>query len=260
MRYQSTTGLDSVQVTELVARVFQVLSGRGGVAGNWRLGLFRQVELVLFLARQNVSQMVAGDVFGVSQPTVSRIWRRLVPVIGQVLCLSGISLAEAVQGGRLVLVDGTYVPTGNRPGHGREVEKANYSGKRGCQCLSIQVAADRHGGLLAVSDPVPGARHDAAAIELTGWAPILQDTNWIADTAYTATNAITPVKKPRHRDRHESEKEFNRQVASLRAPVERAIAHVKNWKILATGYRGRLHELPAIIHLITKLELYRLGW
>jgi hypothetical protein len=42
--------------------------------------------------------------------------------------------------------------------------------------------------------------------------------------------------------------------------VERAIAHLKNWKILATGYRGRLAELSDIIRTITALEFYRCGW
>ena len=38
-----------------------------------------------------------------------------------------------------------------------------------------------------------------------------------------------------------------------------ADTHLKNWKILATGYRGRLAELPNIIRIIT-LEYYRLDW
>jgi len=42
--------------------------------------------------------------------------------------------------------------------------------------------------------------------------------------------------------------------------VERCIARLKNWKILATGYRGRLAELPNVIRIITKLEFYRLDW
>ncbi|WP_260425121.1 hypothetical protein [Arachnia propionica] len=39
--------------------------------------------------------------------------------------------------------------------------------------------------------------------------------------------------------------------------VEHCIAHLKNWKILAKGYRGRLKELPAIIRIVTQLELLR---
>ncbi|GDY34099.1 hypothetical protein GTS_57320 [Gandjariella thermophila] len=49
-------------------------------------------------------------------------------------------------------------------------------------------------------------------------------------------------------------------ISSLRSAVERCIAHVKNWKILATGFRGRLAELPNVIRIVTTLEFYRLGW
>lgn len=256
MRYQCTTGLDREQIDEIVERIFQVISGRPGKGGRpVLLGLYRQVELVLIMARHNLTQMTIGDLFGVSQPTVSRIWRRLLPLVEEVTCLHGVELAEAVRG-RTVLVDGTYVPTGNRSATGR----TNYSGKRHCQCLSIQVASDTGGTLLAVSDPVAGARHDAAAIALTGWDQILTGANWVADTAYIATDAITPIRKPPGRDLTEPQKQFNHQVSSIRIAVERCNAHLKDWKILATGYRGRLTELPHIIRIVTKLELYRLGW
>lgn len=29
---------------------------------------------------------------------------------------------------------------------------------------------------------------------------------------------------------------------------------------LATGYRGRLAELPAVIRIVVRLQFYRLGW
>ena len=65
-----------------------------------------------------------GDLFGVSQPTVSRVVRGILPLIGEALCLHVPDLKEAIRG-RLVLVDGTDVPTGSRAGH-----RHNYSGKR----------------------------------------------------------------------------------------------------------------------------------
>ena len=83
--------------------------------------------------------MFIADLSGISQPTASRIFRRMRPAIDQALAFTGISLEEAARDGRVILVDGTYVPTGNRPAQGQEVTKANYSGKRRCQCLSIQV-------------------------------------------------------------------------------------------------------------------------
>jgi hypothetical protein len=211
--------------------------------------------LTLTLLRTNLSQAVVGEFFGVSQSTVSRINRHVLPLIEQATCLHRSDLADVARG-RVVLVDGTYVPTGNRTATGR----TNYSGQRHVQCPNIQVAAALDGTLLAVSQPVPGARHDSAALDLVGWTEVLDEADWIADTGYTAHSAITPIKKTRGADRTEFEKVWNASVASIRAAVERTISHLKNWKILATGYRGRLAELPHIIRIVTNLELYRLGW
>lgn len=260
MRYQSTTGLSSADLREIVARVWEVMTSAGEDLGRHILGLHRQVVITLTMLRNNTSQMFMADMMGVSQPTICRIYHRICFYLEKVLAFTGITLTEAVSQRYLVLVDGTYIPTGNRPASGRARE--NFSGKRRCQCLSIQVAATASGELLAVSDPVPGSRHDSAALTLCGWDKVLDHAHdqWIADVAYIATTAITPIKKRVGRERLDWEREFNRSVASLRAPIEHCISHLKNWKILATGYRGRLADLPRIIALVTRLELFRLGW
>ncbi|HEX6077338.1 MAG TPA: transposase family protein [Micromonosporaceae bacterium] len=194
------------------------------------MGLHRAVVITLVYVRQNLNQAAVGDLFGISQPTVSRI-------------------------GRLVLVDGTDVPTGNRAGH-----KGNYSGKRHCCGLNLQVASDIDGGPLGTSVPLPGAMHDRTAFAECGWEDVPRDTPTIADPAYQGMSAITPRKKPRGGELSEGDKANNKTTSSLRSAVERCIAHVKNWKMIATGYRGHLSELPTIIRIITALEFYRLGW
>ncbi|WP_219813114.1 transposase family protein, partial [Rathayibacter rathayi] len=255
MRYDSTTGLDSEQITELVSRIWQIVQSRPASAGRVAiLNLREQVVVTVMLVRQNLNQMTVGDLFGVSQPTVSRIYRRIVPLIEQACCLSGVPLEEAAIG-RVLLVDGTDVPTGNRASAGE-----NYSGKRHRQGVNVQIASDLKGSLLCVSEPVAGARHDRAAITLCGWEPVLDAVEWIADPGYQGTTATTPTKKPTGGELDDNTKTSNRTLSIIRSAVERCIAHWKNWKILATGYRGRLHELPNLIRAITKLELYRLGW
>lgn len=261
IRYQSTTGLTRDDILEITARIWEVLQPRGIDFSEHKLGLYQQVHLTLSLLRNNVSQMFIADLRGISQSTASRrIYRRMCPLIQRVLAFTGISLEQAVEDGHLLLVDGTFVPTGNRPAS--DQERANFSGKHRAQCLSLQIAATSDGQLLAVSDPAPGSRHDAKALELCGWKTTLDqvDVDWIADTAYIATTARTPIKKSPGRERIDWEREYNRTVASLRAPVEHAIAHLKDWKILATGYRGRLAELPRLISLVTRLKLFQLGW
>jgi hypothetical protein len=98
-----------------------------------------------------------------------------------------------------------------------------------------------NGQLLAVADPVPGRTHDRAAFTATGFDQLLIDTDTVGDLGYQGTTVIRPRRKrPGHPDHDPATTIRNRSIASIRVAVERAIAHWKNWKILATGYRGRL--------------------
>lgn len=254
MRYQSTTGLAADQIEELVARIWQIVQCRQEQMWPPVVGLYRAVVLTLVYVRQNLNQAAVGDLFGVSQPTVSRVYRGILPLIGEALCLHVPDLDEAIRG-RLVLVDGTDVPTGNRAGH-----KDNFSGKRRRAGLNIQVAADTHGGLLGVSAPTPGSLHDRKAFSECGWEDLLVDVPLIADPGYQGTYAITPRKKPKGGELSVGDKANNKAISSIRSAVERCIAHLKNWKMLATGYRGRLAELPTTLRIVASLEFYRLGW
>ena len=62
----------------------------------------------------------------------------------------------------------------------------------------------------------------------------------IGDKGYQGSGFITPFKKPRGGTLLDWQKEFNKDVSRLRAPVERAIAHLKAWRILHTDYRRPL--------------------
>src|SRR5260370_521590 len=58
------------------------------------------------------------------------------------------------------------------------------------------------------------------------------------DKGFIGTDYITtPVRKPQHRDLYMREHDYNNQVSSFRAPVERAVAQLKTWRILFTDYR-----------------------
>lgn len=55
---------------------------------------------------------------------------------------------------------------------------------------------------------MPGSRHDSEAINLYGWQDLLDSSGatWIADTAYIATTAITPIKKLPNQSRTKHDK------------------------------------------------------
>ena len=52
----------------------------------------------------------------------------------------------------------------------------------------------------------------------------------------------------------------NKHLSGIRSAVERCIAHLKNWKILATGYRRPLRKLAIRLAAVAALEFYRLNW
>lgn len=257
MLLQYITGFDDEQFDELYGRIKEIVASRPATKGGPKdsLSLCDQVVATLLLLRHNVTEQLVAEIFEVSQSAMSKIKDKIEPVLDEATGLSELRLDDLVAN-RQIVVDGTYVPTGNRSQTG----KTNYSGKRKCQCLNVQIASDLDGTLLAASTPVAGARHDVKALELCGWKHALACADWIADTGYIGTNALTPVKKNPGCERTEDDKTFNHVIAGVRSVVERCIAHWKNWKILKTGYRRQLKRLPDTIHLITRLELYRLGW
>jgi hypothetical protein len=67
----------------------------------------------------------------------------------------------------------------------------------------------------------------------------------------------TPYKKPPGRDLTTVRRVANTALNRLRAAVERAISHLKAWKVLKTGFRRSLHEFPAVLRTVTKLEIFR---
>jgi hypothetical protein len=180
------TGLRGDQVAELTGAVFDLLGGVWQpVRGRRRvLGLYRAVVLALFVLRRNESQAVAGELLGCSQSSVSRIVRRLRPLLRQVTAdLAGQVRQQAKRSA--VLVDGFLAPTGNRAG-----VPDLFSGKRHAAGLNVQAVSDLAGRLVDTGLPVPGARHDSKALTESGiadrWASHLQPDGpgMLADLGY----------------------------------------------------------------------------
>jgi hypothetical protein len=156
------------------------------------------------------------------------------------------------------LVDGLVAPVGQREG----VEHL-YSGKKHYCGQNIQVVANLAGRVVDVGEPCPGSMYDSRAFVESGiaqrWAAHYQPDGlgMAGDKGYQGTGIITPAKKQPGAERSAVDKAYNRSVSQIRAAVERAIAHLKNWKILKTGYRRALTDFPRVLRTVTKLEIYR---
>jgi hypothetical protein len=67
----------------------------------------------------------------------------------------------------------------------------------------------------------------------------------------------TPIRKPECRELLQWEHEWNNQVSSYRAPVERAVATLKTWRILFTDYRRPLKTFRSSFRAATGLYFFK---
>jgi hypothetical protein len=253
------TGLPAWQVTELAAQIFALVGVWQQPNGRPRVvGLYRAVVLTLFLLRHDNAQGVAAELFGCSQATVSRVFRRIRPLLEQVTAPCAAQVATQARRSA-VLVDGFIAPTGERA-----ARDDLFSGKHRICGMNVQAVADLAGRLVDTGTPIGGSRHDSVAFDASGiaqrWADHLatDGPDMLADKAYQGCGPTTPYRKPQGRDLPRVRKACNAALNSIRAAVERAIAHLTNWKILDLGYRGRLSEFPDILRTVTNLEIYRI--
>lgn len=248
---KAITGLDRDQLVEVVARVHAVVGplwvgGRPPAAG-----LYRSVVMVVFLLRENVTQQVVAELFGVSQSTVSRRWDLLRPAITTALEAVVPAPAE-IAGTSTVLVDGTLIPTWDWR-HRTDL----FNAKRGDHGMNLQVAAIRGEHLVAAGTPLPGAWHDTHAWAESSLPERLTGLDLCGDLGYIGTSMITGRRKPPGQDHTTAQLEANTTIASFRSHNEHVIGHLKNWKMLSHRYRPPLEKLPEAIRAIIALQLFR---
>jgi hypothetical protein len=259
LRYHRTSGLDAEQLDELEARIEDILPEPWdkGTGRPKSLSLREAIVVTLLYKRQNMTEEVIGDFFGISQGTVSNIVIELTVLIAQATEEFRPDPEEArqVTRGRLVLVDGTLWPCWSR-----ENAPELWAGKYGTTGHGSLIISDEFGNIIFVSDPAPGCDHDMKKLE--GEVTEILDFAGavIADKGFQGSGYITPAKKPQNRELYVREHEYNSQISSIRAPIERAVAHLKTWKILFTDYRRPLRTFPDSFRAAIGLYFFALSF
>jgi len=257
LNYEVLTGLSAGQLIMLTARCAALAGDVARPGGRPpAIGLLRSVALVVHLMRRNPVQAVAGATFGVSQPTASRRWDLLRPIIRKAVA-GFIPAPREVIGAGTALVDGTIAPTWDWK-HIPDL----FSGKEDMPGMNIQVAATLDGDIAAVGPfAVHGARHDAFAFEASGLKGILAGIHAAADLGYVGVEGIdiVPVKRLAAGKLDECQTEFNVAFSKIRAAVERAVAHLKTWRMLS-GEGGRfrppIEKFEETLQAITGLMFF----
>jgi len=130
-----------------------------------------------------------------------------------------------------------------------------FSGKHKRTGYSHQVTCTLHGKLLAITDPVPGARHDVHAFRFHQLERFL-DESALADKGYIGLGLLTSTqRKPGVRMRA-AVRQNNRQINRLRSVVERVIAQVKTWRVLHSGFRRTLGSYGRVFSVVRALIFF----
>src|SRR5215831_14407939 len=103
------------------------------------------------------------------------------------------------------------------------------------------------------------SEHDMAKLKGSAAEEILKKAGGVfGDKGFIGTDYITtPIRKPECRELLQWEHEWNNQVSSFRAPVERAVATLKTWRILFTDYRRPLKTFKSSFRAAIGLYFFK---
>lgn len=248
MLHQRTSRLSEQELHQITARVARLLSGPWDRPGGRKraLSLLYAVEATVIYLRRNHVQDTIADIYNVSQSTISRAIAVLTPLV-RAATAAEIPTDDQVREritGRIVLLDGSLAPVWSWAGH-REL----WAGKHKTTGFNFQVICDAFGQLIAISKPVEGCAHDLRALQESGLKDLLALADAVfADKGYRGTGYFIPRRKPDGGELTDEQKRYNAQISAIRAPVERAIANIKTWRILHTDYRRPLRTFHDSFH------------
>ena len=258
MRFERMSGLDEEQLDELEYRVAGLLEM------PWDKGEGRPRELALREAlvvtcgdmRQNIIEDVWAGIFDVAQSTISRYITFLTPFVEKATSDDRPTAEDAAEAtrGAIALVDGTLWPCWSWEG-----EDELWAGKYKTTGHGSLIVTNLQGRITFVSEPVTGNRHDMAKLDGSDVQRILKKAAGVfGDKGFIGTDYITtPIRKPQCRKLLQWEHEWNNQVSSFRAPVERAVATLKTWRILFTDYRRPLDTFKSSFRAAIGLYFFK---
>jgi DDE superfamily endonuclease/Helix-turn-helix of DDE superfamily endonuclease len=214
-----------------------------------------QVLLTVINLRQYPTQDVLGYFFGLSQPSVSRILGRVLPLLDA----DGRDRMRMPDPGRkhrrhldellkdmpeLMVVIDSFEQKVQRPKDADERD-AWYSGKKKTHTIKSQTAVDENTGeIIDVAESVPGPRPDIKLLAQSNVLDTLPDgVGGMADCGYQGIDklhprAYSPRKKPRGKDRPKEDVAYNTAFSRRRIIVENTNARLRRYQCLSQTDRN----------------------
>jgi hypothetical protein len=232
------------------------------IGSRWRKlppGKIALIVLATLRHDHRLAGMAGGN--GVSASTIHRwTWEIIGLLAARAPRLDRALTTIRNQGGEVVLLDGTLIPTRRRAG---TANRANCNGKHKKHGLLFPALTDQAGNLIWISSArrgaaseITAARHDhlagrlraaglgaLAGLGFTGLDPDPGDPVIITGYKATRTRGTTPAQR-----------QANQALPAARAPAEHGFSDLKNWRSLT---RLRIDPGKATILLRALLVLTR---
>jgi hypothetical protein len=278
--FQSVTGLRVGEFDQLMDEVVPLYTAteqarlerpdrqRAMGAGHpFELKLRDHILLTVVWLRIYPTHEVLGYLFGVSDSTVSRLIRRVLPVLEQ----AGRDTMRLPDPGRkrrrklddllqdtpqLAGVIDTFEQRVQRP-RDREEADQHYSGKKKQHTLKSQVAVDEESGrVVDIGDSALGPEADLTVLAKSQLMVRLPaGVGGIGDSAYQGIDKLhpnglgaSPRKKPRGKLRPPEDKAYNAAFSSRRIIVENTIGRMRRYQsITQTDRNHRQLHTPRVV-------------
>lgn len=237
-------------VMELAERELPAWDNKG-IGRPRSLTLYEAVRMTLVRLRRNNTYQDLDEDFGVTHQTAWNNVQVIVAFLADVLPYDEQEDLPVLVEDKICLIDGLLIPTF----HWRH-RKDLLNGKHRRYGVNIQLFVDVHGRIIGASQAFPGSWHDMHCFRAAGWSDLVaHSSGGIADLGYQgAAELVVPVKKPAGGTLAKSDRHFNTCLAKIRVPVEWGVAHLKNWRILATRYRCDLSRIDTNIQAVVGLQ------
>jgi hypothetical protein len=290
--FKSMTGLNKTQfddlVTDLLPRFHAVEYSRldhpdrkraVGAGPHFDLDPRNQLLLTVIWLRLYPIHEVLAYLFGISDSTVSRVIRRVLPLLEA----SGKDTMRMPDPGRkrrrsldallaetptLVVVIDTFEQRVQRH-QNRKVADEHYSGKKKQHTLKTQVAVDEETGqIVDVAESRLGPTADIKVLEESKLLERLPpEVGAIGDLAYVGIEKLhpeglgaAPRKKPRGKERPAEDIEYNRAFSRRRIGVEHSIGRMRRYQSLSQMDRNHRQDHTARTRAVAGLVNRQRAW
>jgi IS5 family transposase len=267
--FKSLTGVTVTEFDRLYAKVQPIwleneikrLSRRKrkraiGGGRDYTLELKERLLMTLVWLKLYLTVSALGFFFGISDSTVSRNTRNILPVLRQLGddTLGWPELPKRGQGKRidqalqeypdlLAIVDATEQRV--RRSSDARIQREHYSGKKKCHTRKTQIIVNEKGQIRDVSISTPGRVHDLEHFRQSDASQRIPKQVGVAgDAGYQGLHEELPDysvgtahKARRNHPLTEDEKAINREFSSMRIIVENTICELKHFRVLSERFR-----------------------